>query len=181
MTEAANGGRTRQELVDVIRQVRSRWRAKLLLRGGIIVVGGGLLALGLASWGLQTYKFSPASVVGFRAAVIGIFLALVALWFIRPLRKRVSDLQVALYVEEHEPSLQQAILSAVDAGGTGGTASAGAAEVPSVILERMIEQAVEKSRAIDGGRSVGRVALQRHGLVLGTLVALAGKGFFIGY
>ena len=32
--------------------------------------------------------------------------------------RRVSDLQVALYVEEHEPSLQAAILSAVDIGAT---------------------------------------------------------------
>jgi hypothetical protein len=49
----------------------------------------------------------------------------------------------------------------VDAGGTGGTASASAAEVHPLILERMIEQAVEKSRAIGGGRSVGRVALPK--------------------
>src|SRR5262245_44687633 len=99
-------GHTRQELVDVIRQVRSRWRTKLLLRGGIIVVGGALLALFLASWGLQTYKFSPASIVGFRVAIFGVFAALVGLWFARPYFKRVTDMQVALYVEEHEPSLQ---------------------------------------------------------------------------
>ena len=42
------------------------------------------------------------------------------LWFIRPMRRRATDLQVALYVEEHEPSLQAAILSAVDAGATAG-------------------------------------------------------------
>jgi hypothetical protein len=60
MAEALSDGVVRQELVDVIRQVRKRWRAKLLLRGGVIVIGGALLALGLASWGLQTYKFSPA-------------------------------------------------------------------------------------------------------------------------
>ena len=66
MTEALSGGTARQELVDVIRRVRNRWRAKMLLRGGIVVVGGALLALGLASWGLQQYKFSPTSITTFR-------------------------------------------------------------------------------------------------------------------
>jgi len=69
MTEAPSGT-ARQELVDVIRQVRARWRTKLLIRGGIVVVGGALLALGIASWGLQQYKFSPASVTSFRVKVL---------------------------------------------------------------------------------------------------------------
>ena len=90
MTEALGGGLARQELVDVIQKVRARWRARLLLRGGIIIVGGGLAALALASWGLQLYKFSPASVVGFRVAIFTVFAALVALWFVRPLRRRVT-------------------------------------------------------------------------------------------
>ena len=120
MAEAL-GGTTRQELVDVIRTARTRWRAKLLLRGALVVVGGGLLALALASWGLQALKFSTQSVIGLRIAVFTIFAALVAWWFARPFRRRVTDLQVALYVEEHEPSLQAAILSAVDAGAITGS------------------------------------------------------------
>ena len=99
-----------------IQTVRKRWRTKLLLRGGIVVLGGALLALALASWGLQALRFSPAAVIGFRIAIFATFAILVALWFVRPLRRRVSDVQVALFVEEHEPSLQAAILSAVDAG-----------------------------------------------------------------
>ena len=38
-----------------------------------------------------------------------------AYFLVRPMLKRVTDAQVALYLEEHEPSLQSAILSAVDA------------------------------------------------------------------
>ena len=93
------GGGARHELVNLVRQARSRWRMRALLRGGVIVVAGFLATLALASWGLQQSKFSPASVTGFRIAIFTIFFALVALWFIRPLRKRVSDEQVALYVE----------------------------------------------------------------------------------
>ena len=55
----------------------------------------------------------------FRIVTLAVFAALVVWWLVRPLRRRVTDMQVALYVEEHETSLQAAILSAVDVGGTG--------------------------------------------------------------
>src|SRR5262245_4700508 len=171
MAETLNGGSSRQELVDVIRQVRSRWRTKLLLGGGIVVIAGGLLALALASWGLQTYRFSPASVYGFRVAIFVVFAALVGLWLVRPLRKRVTDLQVALYIEEHEPSLQAAILSAVDIGATSGAAAP--IDVPPIILERMIEQAIEKCRTIEGGKNIALKGIRRRTIVLGTLAAAA--------
>ena len=45
-------------------------------------------------------------------------------WFlVRPLRRQVTDEQVALYLEEHEPSLQATLLSAVEASRAGATAS----------------------------------------------------------
>jgi hypothetical protein len=173
MMEALGGGTARQELVDVIQTVRKRWRTKLLLRGGIVVLGGALLALGLASWGLQALRFSPAAVIGFRIAIVTTFVALVAFWFVRPLRRRVSDVQVALFVEEHEPSLQAAILSAVDAGATSGTASAASADVPPIILERLIEQAVEKCRTSAAVSHVGQSAVRRNTVILGAIAAIA--------
>src|SRR5262245_33398134 len=105
MAETLGSGRERQELVNVIRQVRTRWRTKLLLRGAVIFVAGSLIALILASIGLQTYKFSPGSILTLRIATISVFVLLLVGWLLRPLRRRVTDLQVALYVEEHEPSL----------------------------------------------------------------------------
>ena len=169
MTERVDGS-TRQELVDVIRDVRKRWRTKLLLRGGIVVLGGALVALFLASWGLQATRFSPESVTWLRVAVFTVLAALVAIWFVRPMRRRVSDMQVALFIEEHEPSLQAAILSAVDAGATG--AGAAPVDVPKVILDRLIEQAVTKCRESSAVKNVGQVAVRRNGLILGSVAAV---------
>jgi hypothetical protein len=104
MADLRRGGLDRQELVKVVRQVRSRWRTKLLLRGGFILVGGGLLALILASWGLHAAKFSPAAVLGFRVGIFTVFAALAIGWLVKPLRREVTDMQVALYIEEHDPS-----------------------------------------------------------------------------
>ena len=123
----------RNELVDVIRQVRSRWRTKLMMRGGVAVVLGALIALVIASWGLQTYKFSPQSVTGFRIGVFVVFAALIVAWFVMPLRRRVSDTQVALYVEEHDKTLQAAILSAVEAQAA---VKAGTNEVPALRIAK---------------------------------------------
>ena len=46
---------TRQELVNVVRQVRTRWRQRMLLRGGIIFLVGAIVAIALASYGLQAW------------------------------------------------------------------------------------------------------------------------------
>ena len=83
MAEGLNGRSNRDELVRVIRDVRSRWRTKLLVTGGIAIIGGGLLALVIASIGLQNLKFSASSITGFRIATLLVFAGLVAWWFIR--------------------------------------------------------------------------------------------------
>jgi hypothetical protein len=95
----------------------------------------------------------------------------VGLWVVRPLRRRVTDLQVALYIEEHEPSLQAAILSAVDIGAT--TGAAAPVDVPPVILERMVEQAIAKCRTIEGGKNIAQRVIRQRTVVLGTLAAAA--------
>ena len=50
----------RAELVEVIRQIRNRWRLKLALRGVVVVVAGSLLALLLSASGLEALRFSAA-------------------------------------------------------------------------------------------------------------------------
>src|SRR5688572_12124064 len=174
-----DNGSQRQELVEVIRKVRSRWRTRLLMRGAIVVLAGALIALALAAYRLQTYKFSPSSVVAFRFAVFGAFGLLLVWWFVRPFRRSVSDMQVALYLEENEPSLQAAILSAVDVGAVG-PAGQTAAEVPKPIIERMIEQAVERCRTINNGHAVGRRSMRQHALALSTLAAVAALLLVVG-
>ena len=104
----------RAELVKVIEDVRRRWRTKLLLRGGLVVLGGVVLTLVLASSGLQALAFAPKAILGFRVAVFTIFAALVAIWIFRPMRRTVTDDQVALYIEEQDPSLREELLTAAD-------------------------------------------------------------------
>ena len=53
----------RTELVEIIRQIRNRWRLKLALRGIVVVVAGSLLALLLSASGLEAFRFSPNAII----------------------------------------------------------------------------------------------------------------------
>src|SRR5690606_25451205 len=100
-------------LLDIIGQVRRRWRSKLLLRGVLWVLGITLLLLLVAAYGLEWARYSPLSLAISRVGLLVVFLAAAAWFIVRPLRRRVTDEQVALYLEEHEPSLQSSLVSAV--------------------------------------------------------------------
>ena len=79
----------RAELVEIIREIRNRWRLKLALRGVLVVVAGSLLALLLSASGLEALKFSPGAIVTLRIVVFAVFAALAVSWLWFPLRRRV--------------------------------------------------------------------------------------------
>src|SRR4029079_17786625 len=83
----------RAELVEVIRQIRNRWRLKLALRGLVVVVAGSLLALLVSASGLEALRFSAPAIIAFRVIVVAVFAALAAAWLWRPLKRQVSDAQ----------------------------------------------------------------------------------------
>src|SRR5215212_5880986 len=147
------------ELLEIIRQVRRRWRVKLALRGALGVVGLGAVVLLLSAFGLESWRFTPGAIVTFRILLGVALIALVAYLLVRPLMRSASDEQVALYLEEHEPSLQAAIISAVEAGRGGGSSPFSA-----TLVRRLVESAVDKCHAIESGRRVERVPVRRYGL-----------------
>ena len=90
----------RTELVDVIRRVRNRWRARLALRGAVVVVAGTVLALLLSASGLESFRFSAPAIITFRIVTVTVFVGLLFYGLVWPLRRRVTDAQVAMYLEE---------------------------------------------------------------------------------
>ncbi len=159
----------RAELVEVIRQIRNRWRLKLALRGVVVVVAGSLLALLLSASGLEALRFSPPAIIAFRVLIIAVFAALAAAWLWRPLKRQVSDAQVALYIEERDPSLEASILSAVEATAEGGPSDSHS----RVLVEHLVRQAVEKCRAVDYSHSIEREGVRRHLVTLGGVAVVA--------
>ena len=156
----------RSELTSIIREIRRRWRLKLAVRGAAFVVGGFLLTLFLSAYTLETLKFSPGSIIAFRVAMVMVFGALAGYFFILPQWRRVNDEQVALYLEECEPTLETAILSALEA-------EKGSSSHSPALARRLVEQAIERCGAIERGRRLEAQPLRRYAVAIGGTIALA--------
>ena len=157
------------DLRRVIHAVRRRWRLKIALRGAAAVVGVGLVALAASAYALDHFRYEPWAVTSFRLFAYVTLLALAARFLVVPLWGRVSEERVALYVEEHEPSLQAAVLSAVEVG----PRVAERPDISPALVERLIENAIEKCQTIDYGRHVEGQGLRR---ASGLLAAVAAAG-----
>jgi hypothetical protein len=88
---------------------------RLAINGAVVVVAGTLLALFLSASSLQALRFTATAIIAFRVVAFAVFAALVAWGLVLPLRRRVTDSQVARYLEECDPTLEEAIMSAVEA------------------------------------------------------------------
>jgi uncharacterized protein DUF4175 len=102
-----------------------------------------------------------------RVAFVLIALALIAWFVVLPLLPRPRDEQVALYVEEHEPSLEGALVSAVEVSHPSRTI-----ERHSSLIALLRAMALDRVRAVDGGRRVDAVVLRRATAALGAIAAL---------
>jgi hypothetical protein len=184
MADLGNRPPGRTELLDIIAHVRRRWRLKLALRGAATAAALTAGAFMVAAFGLEALKFSPAAIIAFRIMTLAV-LAIVAIWFlVRPLARRVTDEQVALYLEEHEPSLDAAIVSAIDANAAS-SADAGDRgdrdrERSPALVRRLVETAIERCEAVDAGRRVEQPHLRRYSVVLAVIIAIVGLTFLFG-
>ncbi|OLC45785.1 MAG: hypothetical protein AUH43_15290, partial [Acidobacteria bacterium 13_1_40CM_65_14] len=158
----------RSHLIDVIRSVRNRWRLRLALRGAVVVVAGTILALLLSASGLESFRFSATAIIGFRILSVAVFVGLLFYGLVWPLRRRVTDAQVAMYLEECDPTLEAAIISAVEA-----TANGGSPDHSPRLVEKLVEQAIEQCRAVERGSIVDRSAVKRHTIALAAIAAIA--------
>ncbi|RMH14351.1 MAG: hypothetical protein D6701_11345, partial [Gemmatimonadetes bacterium] len=164
MREAAIGDRER--VLSIVRSVRRRWRTRVLLRGLAWVLAAGLAAFLISTVALERARFSPAAVLGLRWTLWTLVSVAALRWLAWPLARRVSDEQAALYLEEHEPSLEASVLAALDAARDperAGTSQALAAG--------LVQSALERARAVDFGRRVDQRGLYR------ASGALAGLSF----
>ena len=168
---------SRSALLEIIRLARRRWRIKLALRGVVAALVAVVAALLVSASGLQALRFTANAVIAFRVAVLAV-CGTAIWWVLRPVRRRVTDAQVALYLEEHDSSLQAALLSAVEATteGAGGQAPTHSA----ALVERLVAQAVEKCRELREGRGIEWAATRRHAVAILIIVGVALAGVTMG-
>ena len=146
-----------ETLLGVIRRVRVRWRLKLALRGAAIVVGALVVAVLVGAYVMQTARFAPGAITGVRIGAYVLLAGLIVQYLVRPLLRRASDEHVALYLEEHEPSLDAAVLSAVEHGKL---MTEGPDRSP-LLARRLVESAIERSRSVSDGVRVDQPGIYR--------------------
>ena len=172
-TAAGRQLRASAEIRRVVGRVRRRWRVKLLLRGLALTLGGVLATFLASASSLEFLRFQPEAVTAFRVVlwlVVGGFLAR---WVVWPLLRPISDERVALYLEEHEPSLESRLLAAVETVRPDAPAR-------TELLEAVVERAVRRCRRINYGRSIERSAIRRSAAVLGGLALASFAVFLLG-
>ncbi len=161
------------QLIRVIRYVRGRWRLRNVLKGVALLILFGLVAFAVSAYGMEHFRYTVWSVRLFRIftylALLGLFLRFVY----RPLSRRVADEQVARYMEEHDPSLKEAISSAVEMGRPIEGEEDARRFLSPALIRKLVQQTVERCERIDYGHAIETDALKRSSAVL-VGVAVAG-------
>ena len=155
-----------RRLLGIIRSVRTRWRLRIAFKGLAIVLAAGTAAFLLSAFGLNALRFAAPSVLGFRLAAWVTVTVLAYFYLVRPLRRVLDDEHVALYLEEHEPSLEATLLAAVEAERSGDQYS-------PALVKGLVRAAVERAHAVDDGRRVDQKQLYRSGGVFATVAVAA--------
>src|SRR6185503_1963011 len=105
------------DLLGIIRYVRARWRARLAVKGAVRALVVNVVVFFALAYLMQWSRFTPASILFSRLVLAASIVGSIYFFLIKPLRRRVTDDQVALYLEEKEPSLQTMLVNgAVFAG-----------------------------------------------------------------
>jgi len=162
-------GTETQRLERILSGVRTRWRLRRTVSGMVWVLLAALAAVVLTGFGLEATRFSPSAVLGFRLVAWSVVIGLAVWRVLLPWFKQVNDEQVALYLEEHEPSLQAAILGAVEAE----RARRDGTPLSPGILDGLVRKAVEKARRIEDGKNVDQPALVKSSGVLAFVSVFA--------
>jgi len=174
------------QLIRVVHYVRNRWRLRNVVKGIALLILFGLVAFAVSAYGMEHFRYSAWSVRLFRIftylALLGLFLRFIY----RPLGKKVADEQVARYMEEHDPSLKEAISTAVEVGRPLEPLDEdkdGRRFLSPALVERLVQQTVERCERIDYGHGIEQDALKRSSAVLfgaavaGMIAVLLSPGF----
>lgn len=153
------------ELSALLRKIRARWRAMTALRAWTWAAAAAAVVLLLALVAHRVAQPEGRVLVALWA-VAGLAAAASLAWIVGPLRRAPGDGQVARFVEECCPELEDTLVTAVAEGGRAGTRP---------LLAAVVGDALHRVRALDPDRVVSRDALRRAAIT----AAAATVAFFV--
>src|SRR5213075_2887405 len=99
--------------------------------------------------------------------VVVAFIALVLQFVIRPLLPKIQDERAALYLEEHEPSVDGAIFTSIEVDNA---LKAGTDQISPALAGRLKSNALERARMIGDGRRVDARGLRNSWALIGAVI-----------
>lgn len=126
----------------LVRDIRSRWRRRALMQGAALSLLTFLFFSTLLLLLYTTVAVSPLYfIIGMSVAAL-IVLGVIVQYVIRPGFLKISDQQIALYVEEKIPDLEDRLNSAVEVDDASVQAEHGA------LIDKLIDDAASRARGI---------------------------------
>src|SRR4026209_501113 len=163
--------RPNDELLQKIGQVRSKWKAFVWMRGLAWVLG--LLVVSVATVTYLAMASTPFWIVRSMSLAFLVAIAAVAVWrLVLPLRRVPNDTQLAQFVEEKNPGLEQSLVSAVET-----IHEPKAEHGPFGFL--LIKDALERTKNVRFGEQVNKRKFNMFAAVNGTLVLAFLVGLYI--
>jgi hypothetical protein len=160
-------------LLGVLEGVHRRWRLRTVVRGLAFVAGAAVLILLLGGVLLDRLQFSPGAVVVFRWLGYGTLAAVAIRFLVVPLMRRPTSTEIALYLEEHEPSLNARVLSALEVVDASAERPSDAA-ADGALQRAVVEQAIEACRSVEDGLRIERTTLRRSwGILVAAFIVTA--------
>src|SRR5438309_1435188 len=164
MTDQERLARDAGELQQMLRQVRRRWRVRLLLQGLARVVLAGLGLVVITTVASRVVGSDGGLLAALRWPLLLALLAGLIAVAAYALLRRADDERIALYVEEHEPELRQALLSAIQE-----TTRPSSVHSSPALVARVAAAAREAMDRIERGLRVERPRLRRSSGVLASV------------
>lgn len=140
-----------ENLLTRVRQVRRRWRTQVLVKWVSLFLASTIALLVLGVWGADLFGFRPAAVWVMRFLTAGLILFVSWFFLYLPLRRRVSDVQIAQYIEENYPQLEDRLVTAIEYGRPDASSSG--------MIDLLIRDALEKTRQVNLSVLVNRKRL----------------------
>ena len=127
----------------LVSDVRRRWRRRALVQGAALALLALLFCAAFLAVLYSAFAVPLAYLLAGAGGAVALVLGLVGWLVVRPAFRRISDRQVALFIEEHVPGLEDRLNSAVEAGG-----QAELHREHGALLDKLMGDAALRARAI---------------------------------
>ena len=155
------------QLIGIISAVRKRRNLLTVLRGLAITIAITAAMLVIAALAAYRFRFSTAALVSLRIFAVLSVIAAVYFALVRPLRRLVSDAQLARLVEEKHPGIEDRFVTALEF-----SSEEQRAAFSPVIVDRLVDDADRHARDVSVDEIVPRKRFWQFGGAAMASVAL---------